>query len=132
MGVADRYDQMLENFFTGKYPALIQLRIAELNVNNAVDDNVGGGRAQYKYHNATEDKLLRYESDEELARLRCEEFFIKTWYGVLSPERQRVIIDKYRNRHTSWEKVAQAHHISVKTAQRYRDDFKETMQTWIK
>lgn len=130
--MADKYDHMLENYFLGKYPDLIQLRMLELKISPNVDENVGGGKAQYKYTNAVEDNLSRYEQDEELTALKSQEFLIKTWFAVLSPERQKVIRDKYRDHHSSWQKIALASHISERTARKWRDDFKDVLREWIK
>ncbi|WP_419155674.1 transcriptional regulator [Weissella minor] len=129
--MADKYDQMFENYFLGKYPDLIQLRMLELNISNNTDENVGGGRAQFKYDKTIENKLARYEQDEQLAELKSQEFLIKTWFAVLSPERQRVIQERYRNRHTSWTQIADQSHVTDKTAQRWRDDFKDGIKKWI-
>lgn len=130
--MADKYDHMLENYFLGKYPDLIKLRILELNLTDSFDENVGGGKAQYKYNNSVENQLSKYEQDEELAALKSQEFLIKTWFAVLSPERQKVIRDKYRDRHSSWQQIAWSSHISERTARKWRDDFKGVLREWIK
>mgnify|MGYP000854951173 CR=1 FL=1 len=132
--VADKYDRMLENYFLGKYPNLIRIRELELDTESRdhVDENVGGGRAQHKYTNSVENRLARYDQDELLASLKSEEFLIRTWFSTTSPERQAVIRDKYRDRKTSWEQVAQANHISERTARMWRDDFKAVLMEWMK
>lgn len=130
--MADKYDKMLENYFLGNYPNLIQIRILELSVSNNTDENVGGGKAQFKYDKTIENKLARYEQDEQLAELRSQEFLIKTWFTVLCPERQQVIRDRYRNRHMSWKQIATAGNITERTARKWRDDFKDVIKEWIK
>ncbi|WP_419154106.1 DUF722 domain-containing protein [Weissella viridescens] len=124
--MADKYDKILEKYFTGGLDIEIKTREQELRHPSVeVDENVGGGRAQNKRSYSVENTMVKIESDEHLNELRELNKCLKTCVGSFDEEHREVFYQRYRNR-MSWEQIAQINFTDERTLRRWRDDLKET------
>lgn len=124
--MADKYDKVLEKYFTGGLDLEIKMREQELrNPQQELDENIGGGRAQFKQSNSVENIMMKIESDEYLNELKELRIALKTCVHSFDEEHRKVFYERYRNR-MSWELIAQQHHADERTVRRWKDDLKET------
>lgn len=124
--MADRYDKMLKQFFSGGLDVQIKTREAMLRGNKATrDENIGGGRAQNKQFNRIENTLIKIEMDDDLSQLKRQKKGIQMCVDMFSDEHKEVFYQYYRNQLT-WQNIAQLHFINESTARRWRDELKKT------
>ena len=63
------------------------------------DENVGGGKAQYKQNNPTENLVITLHDDLRLKRLKDEYDAIKLTYDEADKDTQTIISELYFKRH---------------------------------
>ncbi|MBS0950563.1 DUF722 domain-containing protein [Weissella minor] len=123
--MADRYDKILEKFFTGGLDLEIKMREQELrHPQSEADENIGGGRAQNKRSYSVENTMIKIDSDDKLNELKRQRDVIEACMGLCNDEHKEVFYEHYRNR-MSWTNIAQVHHIDESTARRWRDELKD-------
>ncbi len=122
--MADRYDKVLEKFFTGGLDLEIKMREQELrHPQQDSDENIGGGRAQNKRSYSVENAMMKIESDDTLNKLKQLKSAIQVCVDLTKDEHREVFYQHYRNR-LSWDTIAQIHHADRSTVIRWRDDLK--------
>lgn len=85
------------------YEEYVNKRIFELtHPVQEVDENVGGGKAQFKRNNVVDNMLITVEEDHRLNALRTEHYAIRTCYDEAPEEIQTICYElyfkKYKNR----------------------------------
>lgn len=66
------------------------------------DENVGGGKAQYKQNNPTENLVITLHDDLRLKRLKDEYDAIKLTYDEADKDTQTIISELYFKRHPTY------------------------------
>ncbi|QYU58199.1 RinA family protein [Weissella confusa] len=127
--MADRVDKVLNDYFTGNLDRKIRMRVAMINTANSIDENVGGGRAQYKYSNAVENKLISEENDAILRAIRHNKKVIDTWTQEMDEVRYDVIREIYLRRKT-WVDIGNEYGVSRTTMNEWRNDLKKSIAGW--
>lgn len=128
--MADRYDNILEKFFTGGLDLEIKIREQELrHPQQEPDENIGGGRAQYKRSNAVESTMMKIEADIKLNELNRLKSAIKACVDMFDDEHKAVFYQWYRNKMT-WQQIADIHHIDVSSGRRWRDELKQICRSY--
>ncbi|MBM7617314.1 RinA family phage transcriptional activator [Weissella uvarum] len=123
--MADQYDKVLTQYFTGGLDIAIKEREQELRlIKSARDDNFGGGKAQNKYFNVVENTMDKLENDRYLAEMKRQRDIIRGCVEQFDREHQEVFYQWYRNR-MGWELIAQLHHADRSTVLRWRDKLKK-------
>ncbi|MBS0950492.1 DUF722 domain-containing protein [Weissella minor] len=121
--MADKYDKMFRQFFSGGLDIEIKMREVTLRQTGKTHENIGGGRAKNKAFNQVENGLIKIESDEYLNQLKKQKKDIQGCVDLFSDEHKEVFYQYYRNKLT-WQYIAQLHFINESTARRWRDELK--------
>lgn len=125
-GVADKYDKILEKYFTGGLDIEIKMREQELRHPSVeVDENVGGGRAQNKRSYSVENIMVKIESDVRLKELTELRDKLKACVNMFNEEQKEVFYLWYRNR-ASQILIENTKHITDRTLRRWKQDLKES------
>lgn len=128
--MADKYDRVLERYFTGGLDLEIKMREQELrHPLTEIDENVGGGRAQYKQSYSVENTMIKLETDVKLNRLTEQRVAIIDAINTFDHEHREVLSQHYRQR-ISWDQIALIHHTDRRTVIRWRDEFKDYLLSW--
>ncbi|WP_057787115.1 DUF722 domain-containing protein [Weissella minor] len=128
--MADKYDKMLEKFFTGGLDLEIKMREEELrHPQLAIDENIGGSRAQNKRSYSVENTMVKIESDETLNKLKEQRRAIVETIKTFDREHNEVVSQHYRQR-ISWDMIATLHFTDRRTVIRWRDEFKDYLLSW--
>lgn len=127
--MADKVDKLLTDYFTGDLQRKISMRVDMLNTVQEIDENTGGGRAQYKYSNAVENKMITEESDAELVALRHNKKVIDSWTSGMDEVRYQVMKEMYC-RHKTWDKIALDNGVSRTTMAEWRKELKFSIEGW--
>ncbi|MBM7617272.1 RinA family phage transcriptional activator [Weissella uvarum] len=128
--MADRYDKLLEKYFTGGLDLEIKIREQELrHPQMEVDENIGGGRAQNKRSYNVENTMARIESDEYLNELKRQKSKLQACVDMFDGEKKAVFYQHYRNR-LNWELIGNLNNIGRRTAIRWRDELKILCETY--
>lgn len=128
--MADRYDKLLEKYFTGGLDLEIKMREQELrHPQQELDENVGGGRARNKRSYSVESMMMKIESDETLNKLKEQRRAIVETINTFDQEHNEVVSQHYRQR-ISWDMIATLHFTDRRTVIRWRDEFKDYLLSW--
>lgn len=128
--MADKYDKVLEKYFTGGLDIEIKTREQELrNPQTELDENMGGGRAKNKRSYSVENIMIKIESDVKLKQLMEQRMAIIEAINTFDQEHREVLSQHYRQRIT-WEQIALTHHTDRSTVIRWRDEFKDYLISW--
>ena len=89
--MADKVDKLLRDYFDGTMDKQIKAREMYLQFHNDIDENVGGGRAQYKYGNAVEGQMITLEQDYELRELNHNKMIVEMWLNGLGQDEYDIL-----------------------------------------
>ncbi|MBF7056562.1 DUF722 domain-containing protein [Weissella confusa] len=128
--MADNLDKLLQSYFSGNLDKKIKARTIQLQFRNDVDENVGGGRAQYKFNNHVESQMIALEQDSELRELTHNKKVIEMWLNGVEEEARDVLTMHYGLRYT-WYKIALELNKSVTALQRWKREFKSSISQYV-
>nr|CCC56325.1 transcriptional activator-phage associated [Weissella thailandensis fsh4-2] len=130
--MADRLDDLLHDYFTGKLNVDINIRKLELqfNSNRTPDENVGGGRKQNDFNYPVENRMIREQNDEYLQAMLYQKTVIEMMLGVTIESRKRVLNARY-GQGKSWIEIGLDEHVDERTVREWRDDFKSGLGHWL-
>ena len=128
--MADKVDKLLQNYFDGTMDKQIKAREMYLQFHNEIDENIGGGRAQNKYNNAVESKMITLERDYELSQLNHNKMIVELWLTGLCDDEYDVLQMHYGDRET-WAKISMTLNRSVTSLQNWKREFKKTVLHYI-
>lgn len=78
------------------YQAYVDSRIYELeHPVGEIDENIGGGKAQFKEHNVVDNMLITIEEDHRLNELRREHYAIRACYDEADEDIQKICYELY-------------------------------------
>ena len=127
--MADRVDGVLTDYFKGDLEKKIKLRVETLHTMTAIDENIGGGRAQYKYSNAVEDKLITEDEDNELIALRHNKHVIDVWTQDMDETRYKVLKAIF-SKALTWDAACMTYNVSKTSIKEWRDELKSSIVGW--
>lgn len=130
IGLADKVDRLLRDYFDGTMDKQIKAREMYLKFRNDVDENVGGGRAQYKFNNAIESQMITLEQDFELRELNHNKMIVEMWLNGLGKDEYDILDMHYGMRYT-WYKIALELNKSVTALQRWKREFKSSVSHYV-
>lgn len=128
--MADKVDKLLRNYFDGTMDKQIKAREMYLQFHNDVDENVGGGRAQYKFNNAVESQMITLEQDYELRELNHNKMIVEMWLNGLGQD-EYDILDMHYGMRYKWYKIALKLNKSVTALQRWKREFKISVSHYV-
>lgn len=99
--MADKIDELLSDYFSGKIEMQIKLRKLDLQTTLVNDENIGGGKAQNKHVRPVDDMLIREDEDtvlHELYKLRDQQQMIKDVLSTFDAELVRMASLRYDRR----------------------------------
>ena len=128
--MADKVDKLLRNYFDGTLDKQIKAREMYLQFHNEIDENVGGGRAQYKFNNAVESQMITLEQDSELRELNHNKMIVEMWLNGLCKDEYDVLDMHYGMRYT-WYKIALELNKSITALQRWKREFKISVSHYV-
>ena len=128
--MADKVDKLLRNYFDGTLEKQIKAREMYLQFHNEIDENVGGGRAQYKFNNAVESQMITLEQDSELRELNHNKMIVEMWLNGLCKDEYDVL-DMHYGMHYTWYKIALELNKSVTALQRWKREFKSSVSHYV-
>lgn len=128
--MADKVDRLLRDYFDGTMDKQIKAREMYLKFHNDVDENVGGGRAQYKFNNAVESQMITLEQDFELRELNHNKMIVEMWLNGLGQDEYDVLDMHYGMRYT-WYKISLELNKSVTALQRWKREFKSSVSHYV-
>jgi len=128
--VADRIDQLLSDYFSGKIDMQIKLRKMELQTPLVHDENIGGGRAQNKHIRPVDDKMIREDEDtvlHELYKLNDQQKSITDILATFDIELVRMVNLRYdrRRKKNEWQHIALIFNADESTCRRKMRKFKK-------
>ena len=124
--MADKTDRLLRKFFKGELELDIESRKRLLAVCHDVDENIGGGRAQYKYNNAVESMLITQELDPELRVMEHQLEICIMWTQGMDETRYETLKSIYVKEKT-WTKAALDYKVSISTIRDWRNELKKSI-----
>lgn len=130
IGLADKVDKLLRDYFDGTMDKQIKAREMYLQLHNDIDENVGGGRAQYKYGNAVEGQMITLEQDYELRELNHNKMIVEMWLNGLGQD-EYDILDMHYGMRYKWYKIALKLNKSVTALQRWKREFKISVSHYV-
>ena len=130
IGLADKVDRLLRDYFDGTMDKQIKAREMYLKFRNDIDENVGGGRAQYKFNNAVESQMITLEQDFELRELNHNKMIVEMWLNGLGKDEYDILDMHYGMRYT-WYKIALELNKSVTALQRWKREFKSSVSHYV-
>lgn len=130
IGLADKVDKLLRDYFDGTMDKQIKAREMYLQFHNDVDENVGGGRAQYKFNNAVESQMITLEQDYELRELNHNKMIVEMWLNGLGQDEYDILDMHYGMRYT-WYKISLELNKSVTALQRWKREFKISVSHYV-
>ncbi|WP_270340062.1 DUF722 domain-containing protein [Leuconostoc mesenteroides] len=109
--MADKIDELLSDYFSGKIEMQIKLRKLDLQTPLVYDENIGGGKAQNKHVRLVDDILIREDEDtvlQELYKLRDQQQMITDILSTFDSELIRMANLRYdrRKRKYEWKHIA--------------------------
>lgn len=109
--MADKIDELLSDYFSGKIEMQIKLRKLDLQTPLVHDENIGGGKAQNKHVRPVDDMLIREDEDpvlHELYKLRDQQQMIKDVLSTFDAELVSMASLRYdrRKRKNEWKHIA--------------------------
>ncbi|USI45397.1 DUF722 domain-containing protein [Leuconostoc mesenteroides] len=109
--MADKIDELLSDYFSGKIEMQIKLRKLDLQTPLVHDENIGGGKAQNKHVRLVDDILIREDEDtvlQELYKLRDQQQMITDILSTFDSELIRMANLRYdcRKRKYEWKHIA--------------------------
>ena len=128
--MADKVDKLLRDYFDGTMDKQIKAREMYLQLHNDIDENVGGGRAQYKYGNAVEGQMITLEQDYELRELNHNKMIVEMWLNGLGQD-EYDILDMHYGMRYKWYKIALKLNKSVTALQRWKREFKISVSHYV-
>ncbi|MBF7058581.1 DUF722 domain-containing protein [Weissella confusa] len=128
--MADKVDKLLRDYFDGTMDKQIKAREMYLQFHNDVDENVGGGRAQYKFNNAVESQMITLEQDYELRELNHNKMIVEMWLNGLGQDEYDILDMHYGMRYT-WYKISLELNKSVTALQRWKREFKISVSHYV-
>lgn len=128
--MADKVDKLLRDYFDGTMDKQIKAREMYLKFRNDVDENVGGGRAQYKFNNAVESQMITLEQDFELRELNHNKMIVEMWLNGLGKDEYDILDMHYGMRYT-WYKISLELNKSVTALQRWKREFKSSVSHYV-
>lgn len=126
--MADRVDNAIKDFVTGKLDTKIQARRLWL-ARRVPPENIGGSRVR----NTTAPQewlIIKYDEDEELNRLENQKEIISLWWGCESSETRKIVLLKYRD-NLQWWQIAERLYIGESTARMKYNQFKDMVFTYL-
>lgn len=124
--MADKTDRLLRKFFKGELELDIESRKRLLAVRHDVDENIGGGRAQYKYNNAVESMLITQEMDPELRVMEHQLDICQMWTNGMEELRYNVLKAIYTKEKT-WMQASNDYSISKTSISEWRNELKKSV-----
>ncbi|GAK31019.1 hypothetical protein WOSG25_061490 [Weissella oryzae SG25] len=124
--MADKVDKLLQRFFKGDLELAIRSRKKLLAVRHDVDENIGGGRAQYKYNNAVESMLITQELDPELRVMEHQLEICIMWTQGMDETRYATLKSIYTKEMT-WTKATFEYKVSISTIRDWRNELKRSV-----
>ena len=128
--MADNVDKLLRNYFDGTLDKQIKAREMYLKFHNEIDENVGGGRAQYKYNNAVESQMITLERDYELSQLNHQKMVVELWLTDIGDDEYDILQMHYGDRDT-WVNISMTLNRSVTALQNWKREFKKSVEHYI-
>ena len=128
--MADNVDKLLRNYFDGTLDKQIKAREMYLKFHNEIDENVGGGRAQYKYNNAVESQMISLERDYELSQLNHQKMVVELWLTDIGDDEYDILQMHYGDRDT-WVNISMTFNRSVTALQNWKREFKKSVEHYI-
>ncbi|MCS9992371.1 DUF722 domain-containing protein [Weissella confusa] len=130
MGLADKVDKLLRNYFDGTLDKQIKAREMYLQFHNEIDENVGVGRAQYKYNNAVESQMITMERDYELSQLNHQKMIVEFWLVDIDEDLLDMLKCHYGER-MPWSAISMNLHYSETTLHLWKNEFKRSVAHYV-
>ncbi|WP_167769327.1 DUF722 domain-containing protein [Weissella cibaria] len=128
--MADKVDKLLRDYFDGTMDKQIKAREMYLHFHNDVDENVGGGRAQYKFNNAVESQMITLEQDYELRELNHNKMIVEFWLRDINDKLYNMLKCRYGDNMT-WTEISLKLHYSETTLHIWKNEFKRSVGHYV-
>lgn len=131
--MADKIDELLSDYFSGKIDMQIKLRKIDLQTPLVHDQNIGGGKAQNKHVRSLEDMLICEDEDtvlRELYKLRDQQHMITDVLATFDSELVRMASLRYdrRKRKNEWKHIALIFNADESTCRRKMNNLKKELR----
>lgn len=130
IGLADKVDKLLRDYFDGTMDKQIKAREMYLQFHNDIDENVGGGRAKYKYSNAVESQMITLEQDYELRELNHNKMIVEFWLCDIHDELYNMLRYHYGVKMT-WTEISMKLRYSETTLHIWKNEFKRSVEHYV-